>query len=581
MRRIMERYVANTNRFDKTSTALCCLLFFLALAVRFYAADYGYFHGDERINEAAKVLAGQLVPGQHFYPPFINYLNAVALGGLFAVGLVADWWANPGAFRAQYFADPTVFYVTARLVTAITGALLAPLFYLIARALQLDRARSFAVAMLAVLFPLGVFMAHIAKGDTGLATALVAVIWALIMRLQTSSPRRWDIILGLCVVLTLSFKHSSVFILFPLALGLVVLLIASEGAGRAFKSFGRALLVIVILWPVMNIGLLLDLQNFIDYQKIQAVMSVQTGTDGPLTGPLTLLWRGTEPIFGMNPVMTALALLTPVLLLWRGSDLPHKGALLVVWLSVCLGTLAIAVMTGPRQPEHLWIANFAAFLVLNGVVLADLSRADNPNSRRLAGGLWALSLAFGLYGTFETLRQASATPIQQSVSTYLADTYGDRKILTSMALTLPQTKEAQGIELTRMARLAQKYSVQMPEMAEERLIRTSDPDAVFYVNMPGVMFGLEGVDEDAIDYEVKAHAWPLQKEEWQLSYWLDQGFTLFAVQDFTQYAYTSDPKLRRDFFQTMERDCKRVQSFAPVKTLFLEREVVVFDCAPG
>ena len=69
------------------------------------------------------------------------------------------------------------------------------------------------------------------------------------------------------------------------------------------------------------------------------------------------------------------------------------------------------------------------------------------------------------------------------------------------------------------------------ELSEERLVRENVPGAVFYIGMPTVMYGLEGVDEDAEDYVVQAHAWPPQREEWQLDYWLDQGFSIFVVKN--------------------------------------------------
>jgi hypothetical protein len=97
------------HRFGKTEAWIFLALFAVALGLRLIGLDYGYFHGDERVNDAAKVLAGQLVPGQHFYPPFINYLNAVALVALFPVGLLSGWWEGAGDFRAAYFIDPTPF----------------------------------------------------------------------------------------------------------------------------------------------------------------------------------------------------------------------------------------------------------------------------------------------------------------------------------------------------------------------------------------------------------------------------------------------------------------------------------------
>lgn len=555
---------------------MCFLLFVLAFALRFYAADYGYFHGDERVNEAAKVLAGELVPGQHFYPPFINYLNAVALAGLFGVGLLAEWWSSPSGFRDQYFADPTIFYVTARMVTALTGALLAPLFFAVARQLGLDRMRALSVGMVAVLFPLGVFMAHIAKGDTGLATAQVAVIWAILARLQ--GGRGWDWVLGLCVVLTLSFKHSSVFVLLPLAVGLIVLLTGREGAGRAFRSFGRAVLVILLLWPVLNIGLLMDLRNFLDYQKIQAVMSLREGADGPLTGLITLFWRALELVFGLNPLMTGVTLMMPVLL-WLTRGRPRRAALWVVWLSLILGTVVVALMAGPRQPEHLWIANFAGFLLLGAVLLAELSATKGDLRFSLAGGALAVSLMFGAYGTGEVLRQAAAAPVDQQIASYLKQDHSGRRIVSSAPLRVALRKDAQQYELERTERLARKYNVDMPPLADERLIRDEAPDALYLISMPGVMFGLDEVEDGDIDYEVKAYAWPLQKEEWQLEFWLEQGFDLFVIQDFEQYAYHAAPQLRQAFFQDMGRRCRDLRRFAPAKPLFLERDVVVFDCA--
>ncbi|WP_323786433.1 hypothetical protein [Thalassovita sp.] len=558
---------------------MCLLLFVAALALRLVGVDYGYFHGDERVNEAAKVLTGQIVPGQHFYPPFFNYLNAVAFGVLFVIGRAADWWDGAAGFRAQYFADPTKFYITARIVTASISALMAPLFFLTARRLKLDPLRALLVAMIAMLFPLAVFMAHIAKGDTGLATGLIGCFLAMLIRLQANRPVRWDIALGLCVLLTLSFKQSAVFVLGPLALGLIVLLIRSEGQASALKSFLRAMGLVLVLWPILNIGVILDFRNFLDFQRIQAVMSISSDQTNPLDGLTTLARRAIEITFGMSPVMAIIALLTPVFLLRRECHLPQKSALLVIWMSLAIGTVATALITGPRQPEHLWIGNFAGFLLLGGLVLADLTRADRPATRIASGLLLLGALGLSAMGTTQTLNQALAKPIHQDVETYLAETYRDRKIITSMHLELPQMKEAQQSEIDRLNRLARKYDTDLPEFSQERLIRQSAPDALYFVNLPGVMFGLENVDEEKQDYRVKAHAWPLQKEEWELPYWLSRGFSVFTIQDFDYYAYSANPEIRRTFFQTLARDCALKRSFSAAKPLFLEREVRVFDCA--
>lgn len=559
--------------------AFVLVTFLIAFFVRAWGADHGLFLGDERINSAARALAGELVPGQHFYPPFINYLNAIALLGLFAFGLIAGWWNDTGAFRDQYFADPTAFYIAARLMTALTGALMAPLFYLVARRLQIDHMRSFGVSMIATFFPLAVFMATIAKGDTGLATSFVALIWAILWRVQSGPSWRLDLLIGFCVVLGLSFKHSAIFTLVPLAIVLFVTITRQESLRGAWASLVRAMLVMLVLLPVLNIGLFLDFKGFLAYQKIQSVMSVQPEGGATFIGLTTFFWRSLEIHFGINPVMTLLVLVTPLLLLRKGCQIPHRVLLVFVWISLFIGTVTVTFLVGPRQPEHLWIANFAGFLLLAGVALADLSRSAQPALRILAFGLFAGAMALALIGTTETIRQARAIPMHQIVGTYLQENFADRQIVTSLALVENQKKEAQQLGIMRTDRLAEKYDVVMPPRSEEGIIRVSAPDALFYVNMPLAFYGLENVDEDDVTYEVQPHAWPLQSEEWALDYWLDSGFTIFVVKDFPNVISEDYLEIQRDFYRTVNESCTLVAQFEATKTLLLERPVGIFDCA--
>ncbi|WP_159086989.1 ArnT family glycosyltransferase [Loktanella sp. Alg231-35] len=562
-----------------TTIAFFLITFLIALFVRAWGADHGIFHGDERINSAARALAGELVPGQHFYPPFVNYLNAVALLVLFAFGLIAGWWNDTGTFRDQYFADPTAFYIAARLMTALTGALMAPIFYLVARRLQFDHLRSFGIAMIGAFFPLAVFMATIAKGDTGLATSVVALIWAIIWRVQAGPSWRIDLLVGVCVVLCLSFKHSAIFILFPLAVVLFVAITRQENLRSSFASLGTAVLVIVVLVPLFNIGLFLDLKGFLAYQEIQSVMSVQPEGGATFVGPTTLFLRSFEIHFGINPVMTVLVLLTPLLLLRKGSEIPHKTLLVFIWLSLAFGTFVVTLLVGPRQPEHLWIANFAGFLLLAGLALADLSRASQAMMRVAALGLFAGAMVMSVYGTAETIRQARAVPVHQAVGAYLQGSFADRRIVTSVPLVENQRKEAQQRGIARTDRLAAKYNVEMPPRAAQGIIQVSAPDALFYVNMPLAFYGLENVEEDDVTYEVQPHAWPLQSEEWTLDYWLDAGFTVFVVRDFPNVISDAYLEIQRDFYREVNDACTPTQQFEATKTLLLERTVQVFDCA--
>ena len=558
-------------------TVSVLVLFTVAFLLRAVGADYGYFHGDERINEAAKVLTGQLVPEQHFYPPLINYLNAIGLAGLFGLGQVLDWWSGPSGFRAQYFEDATPFYVTARLLTAATGALLAPLFYGIARHSGLARDRAFAVGLVGALFPLGVFMSNIAKGDVALATALIATIWATLVRFDTPRPGRWDVIVALMAVLTVSFKQSGVLILAPLALGYWLLIARSEGGRACATSVGRILLTAAIAWPILNIGLVLDFASFLEFQKIQAVMSV-TGDADRTVGLVTLLDRLATPVLGLNPVWLVAALLAPLALLLPGVRLDHKPMLIVVWIALVLATVGTALLVGSRQPEHLWIANFAGLALLAALALAGLSAAPQPVLRFGATAALAVGLVLSASNAAIPLRQANAPAIREEVDTRIARDYADERIITMLETNLPKRMEAQAMEHARWDRLAAKYDVVMPELSEERLVRENVPGAVFYIGMPTVMYGLEGVDEDAEDYVVQAHAWPPQREEWQLDYWLDQGFSVFVVKNLPYMRDEVPSDLMRGFFADMEARCVLDAEFSARKPLYLERDVSIFRC---
>ena len=554
-------------------------LFLLAFALRALGADYGYFHGDERINDAAKVLAGQIVPGQHFYPPLITYLNGLAFGGLFALGLPLGWWGSPGEFRAQYFSDPTVFYLTARYLTAVIGALIAPLFFAIGRRVGLGLWPALTVGLLGVFFPLGVFMSHIAKGDVALATATVAVFWALIARLQAARPGRWDIWLGVLAVLVVSFKQSGVFVLLPLALGLAALLIRAEGVGAMARSMGRALLTVVLLWPVLNIGILLDFGNFLAFQKIQTVMSLRTG-GGIWPGLTTLGLRSLGLVWGMTPVFAAMALLTPPVLMLPACALRQKPALLLIWAALAIGTLTLALLAGPRQPEHLWIASFAGFTLLGGLALAGLIGAPGRAGQAAAGAL-ALGAGLSLLGAVIAVSEALAPPMWQETDAYIAEHLADEKIMTMAVTHLPQRQAAQQMEIARWQRLAEKYDTPLPEMAEERRITEDARGAVFYIAMPTVLYGLEGVDEDDPDFQAQPHAWPPQRAEWQLDHWRDQGFDNFVVKDPEFMRSQVDSALMRGFFSDLHARCAVVATFEPNKPLFLEREIAIYRCGPG
>lgn len=563
---------------QKAASLLPCLVLF-AIAVFFRAtgADYGFFNGDERVNDSARFLAGQLVPTQHFYPPFFNYLNGFAFAGLFVFGLLTDMWESTGAFRQVYFDDPTPFYVTARYVTAVIGALSAPLFFSCARRAGLPAGSAFAVGAFATVFPLAVFMAHIAKGDTGLAVGCLAVVWAFLMRIDAARPRRWDIVLGIAVAVAFGFKQSALLLLGPAAIAMIVVLSRREGVGAAVISFLIALIVFLVLWPILNIGILLDLEGFLTFQRIQAVMSVREDAIGEGL-PITLGIFG-DTVNGLNPILLAIALVTPVWIAGRSCRLERKDALLGLWIANLVSTIVISLLVGTRQPEHLFLPNLYLFLMLAAIALMDMIRVYAALPKLLVGAVALAGFALMAAGTANVVRQALAPPVATDLVAFLERNFPEARVQTGLALPVPTTMAAQRMELDRLDRLGAKYAIDMPEMAEERILGRDAENAIFWVNTPFVMSGLETDEAQEADFPVQPHAWPIQPEEWRLDTWLEQEFDVFVVNDLEYLLNESRSSAIRGFHSELVTRCALAREYRARKPLFLEFDVTVFDCS--
>ncbi len=549
------------------------LLFLAAFVVRVIGVDYGYFNGDERINDAAKVLGGELIPGQHFYPPLFNYLNAVGFAGLFGVGALVGWWADTASFRAQYFVDPTAFYVTARVMTAATGAFLAPLGAMVARRVGVSLGGAVIVGLLLAVAPITVYFSYIAKSDIPLTSATVLVVLLFLKRVMINgrAPASADLALGVATVLALSFKQTVIFFLAPLLVAHFALLVRQPGYWR---SLGLSLLAIIFLWPILNIGIVMDLGNFIAFQKIQAVISVQEDTS--LWAGLHLwLSRATHLQWGIGWVTTVAFFGVPLWLRSSRCALSARAGLMALWWVTLVGMILLVVVARERQPEHFWLCFFAIMQLLAVLMLVDMA----CQGLRVASAALAVAGAMAGYGLILLWGQTLAVPTRVEISALIATHYADRKIMRGVALDVPQSAQAQHQEFTRLDRLAEKYDVQMPARAPERTITTNAPDAVFHIPMPGVMFGLEDATEEELKGKIKPYAWPLQAQEWELDYWTNQGFDVIVVSDLNYLMNDTPSQVFRQFYRHLANTCHPAHIIPPRKPLFLEREVIIFDCA--
>ena len=548
------------------------LLFFLAWGLRVIGLDWGYLHGDERVNQAAKVLAGELIPDQHFYPPLMHYMAAILFGVLYVVGRGLDLWANTGEFRAQYFQDPTLFYLVARAMTGALSALMAPLFYRIGRLLGFGKGESFVIALFAVFAPLSVYLSYIFKGDVGMAAASVWIILLMIRKVQTPDLKRIDIALGIAVVLGLSFKHSFVLLMLPLALAYIFVMSAQIGFKPTMASILRIFVTALILWPPLNIGILLDFDNFLRFQEIQSVMSISEG--GSFVDAIGKMLRASMDLqIGISLLMPYAFLLFPVFAM--GMEKP--GMLVAAWIATILSTLGLAYLVGMRQPEQLWIAHFMVIQLFGALSIACIYRMSQT-----FGALVALAaLGFCIVGDIMIWKQAVVRPVNVDIASYIQTTHPDRKVMTSIDLPLQQTRAAQDFAWDRVTRTAQKYNLVMPDIASERRIADGIEDAYFVVPMPEVMFGLEGTTDADLEGSIAPFAWPPQPADWNLANWRADGVDLFVINNLDGWVNNDNAPLMQAFFQQVETECTPLKVFMARKPLFLERDTTVLDCRQG
>jgi hypothetical protein len=398
------------------------------------------------------------------------------------------------------------------------------------------------------------------------------------MRIEADKPTRWNVIIGITVALAFGFKQSALLVLGPLAIAMLIVLARRESMSSASKSFGVALAVLLVLWPIMNIGILLDIDGFMAFQRIQTVMSIREQDGFGVGLPITLGILG-DAVVGLNPVLFAMACVTPIWLWSWSCRLQFKDALIGIWISNAVSTIVISLIVGTRQPEHLFLPNLYIFLLLTALVLVDMLRVYVRLPRIIIAITSIVGFGILAAGASNVVRQATATPVAADLAEFLAAEYPNAKIQTGLALPVPQTVAAQRMEFDRFNRLGDKYNVTMPEIAQERILTEDAENAQFWVGAPFVMSGLEGDTVQDAEFEVQPHAWPLQPEEWLLDTWLAQGFEVIVVNHLDHLLNHSLSSNIRAYHAELIERCNVVQAYDARKPLYLEFDITVFDCS--
>lgn len=551
-------------------------LFLVALVPRAVGLNWGYHHPDENITMAAKALSGQLVPHHHYYPPLLNYVDAVGFAILYAVGWLLPAWRSVDDFRAQYYADPLPFFLVARLIAAAFGAAIAPLFYLTARTVGLPRAPALLTAVLAICLPAGVYFSHISKCDIAMATAALFFVWVLLEKLHAPAAPKWDYLLGASITLAVSFKHSAVFLIAPFLLGALVFLRGMIPLRGLFRSALRVFGVCFLLWPILNVGIVLDAQNFLEYQQVQSKIALRD--DGLV--PALAIWFSihSDSLSGISLPAVLIWLTIPLLVAGKLLQRVDRRQMVLLWGAVVVSSLLLLHLIGSRHVIGLWLPYMTLIFLTVAIAIGDLLCAPERWRKAVGWGAAICIFASSAHGSVAILRQALAVPMAEQIGDFLASYVadGEARIMAPDKLSLPVSRQALDDIDARDERLAAKYGVVLPRRAGEGR-RASEAGRTYYViPIPFAIGGLEAYREDEMDI-IKPYAWPIQDEEWSLAYWRERGIDIFVLSA-PEAFLRSDVDAYRRTFREIQTICRRVAAFSPAKPLFLEDPVAIYDC---
>ena len=512
--------------------------------------------------------------------PLINYLNAASFVPLYAIGRLVGVWHGISDFRAQYFSDRTPFVFAGRFVAACLGALSAPLAVLIARRLGLNRRSSLIVGGMVALFPINIWMSHVAKPDIGVASAVLLLAWSLLHKLDKPEAKGADIVPGVSLALAVSFKQTALLVVAPALIGLVVLLKWDRGLTwpKITRGLTVSLVACVLAWIPMNIGVLLDIEGFLDWQRL-TLIAVQSGS--PASAPQfaeVVVRTLSGNVMGMTAAGLIVWLIAPFV--------RRDWKFLVLWGSSAFAYVAINVASGPEIIPRYYLPYHELAFTLGCVAALSLVEREGP-SKPVGFFLAVAVLACSAVGSVEIVRQAMTIPMGvrcSEVIKAIANPEQDKILAAALYLLgLPINEAAVREERERQERLAKKYGVKIREKPKERMSSQDGTSRSYYARQIPYELGGERSRESSLSGRMKKilpYWWPIQCEEWDLDYWTTRGFDIFVLVQGAGFTgaghHLFDEPLYRSFHEQIKERSDLVATLRTTRTLFGEQEVEIY-----
>jgi hypothetical protein len=162
------------------------------------------------VHSALRILANKtLNPGYFDYPgtPLI-YMGAALYLGIFIFGLLTGFFHNTSDFEAAFINDPTLFYITGRLLVVFISMATIVLIYLIGKRM-FNRTAGLIAAVLLAISPLHIFLSKIFRVDVLLVLFLLAAFWFCLDIVQKKTWRSY-ILAGIFTGLAAMTKYPGI-----------------------------------------------------------------------------------------------------------------------------------------------------------------------------------------------------------------------------------------------------------------------------------------------------------------------------------------------------------------------------------
>lgn len=160
------------------------IILFFSFIIKITGINYGLpysYHTEEYkiVNYALKFGTGDFNPRFFEYPSLYLYFIFFIYGIIFVIGKVLDFYKSVSDFALLYFRNPTIFYLSGRIISSIFGTLSVLILYFIVKKIY-DRKTAIISMLLFSVVPSVVVSCKIVRIEMALIFTSLVFFWFLL-----------------------------------------------------------------------------------------------------------------------------------------------------------------------------------------------------------------------------------------------------------------------------------------------------------------------------------------------------------------------------------------------------------------